>query len=108
VDVSRGVVATWMRVEVFRLEPERELIASGIVSAKGLVEEPALAKQHPPGPYEALFHVGAYYRAVGVSLPAVPFLDIVSFRFGIADAEQHYHLPMKVTPWGLSCFRGGA
>jgi len=108
VDVSRGVVATWMRVEVFRLEPERELIASGIVSARGLVEEPALARQHAPGPYEALFHVGAYYRAVGVSLPAVPFLDIVPFRFGIADADQHYHLPMKVTPWGFSCFRGGA
>lgn len=108
VDVSRGVAATWMRVEVFRLEPERTLLASGIVSAKGLVEEPALAKQHAPGPYEVLFHVGAYYRAVGVSLPAVPFLDVVPYRFGIADAEQHYHLPMKVTPWGFSCFRGGA
>ena len=107
VDVSRGVVAAWMRVEVFRLEPQRALVASGIVSAKGLVEEPALAKAHAPGQYEALFHVGAYYRAVGVALPTVPFLDVVAYRFGIADAEQHYHLPMKVTPWGFSCFRGG-
>jgi len=108
VDVSRGVVAAWMRVEVFRLEPQRTLLASGIVSAKGLVEEPALAKPVAPGQYEALFHVGAYYRAVGVALPAVPFLDIVPYRFGVADSEQHYHLPMKVTPWGFSCFRGGA
>ncbi len=108
VDVSRGVVAAWMRVEVFRLEPEHTLIASGIVSAKGLVEEPALAKELAPGQYEALFHVGAYYRAVGVPLPAVPFLDVVCYRFGIADSAQHYHLPMKVTPWGFSCFRGGA
>jgi 5-hydroxyisourate hydrolase len=108
VDVSRGVVATWMRVEVFRLEPERKLIASGIVSAKGLVEEPALAKQHAAGSYEALSHVGAYYRAVGVALPDVPFLDVVPYRFGVSDPEQHYHLPMKVTPWGFSCFRGGA
>ena len=42
------------------------------------------------------------------ALPYVPFLDVVSYRFGIADPEQHYHLPMKVTPWGFSCFRGGA
>ncbi|MGB8432854.1 MAG: hydroxyisourate hydrolase [Burkholderiales bacterium] len=108
VDVSRGVVAAWMRVEVYRLEAERTLIASGIVSAKGLVEEPAFANAFAPGRYEALFHVGAYYRAVGVVLPDVPFLDVVSYRFGIADPAQHYHLPMKVTPWGFSCFRGGA
>lgn len=107
VDVSRGVVATWMRVELYVLEPERKLLASGIVSAKGLVEEAALAKRFSAGTYEAVFHVGAYYRAVGVSLPVVPFLDVVPYRFGIADPASHYHLPMKVTPWGFSCFRGG-
>jgi tripartite-type tricarboxylate transporter receptor subunit TctC len=37
-----------------------------------------------------------------------PFLDVVSYRFGIADPKQHYHLPFKCTPWGYSCFRGGA
>jgi 5-hydroxyisourate hydrolase len=108
VDVSRGVVAAWMRVEVYRLDTPRTLVAGGIVSAKGLVEEPAFAKRFATGQYEADFHVGAYYRAVGVALPAVPFLDVVTYRFGIADPEQHYHLAMKVTPWGFSCFRGGA
>jgi 5-hydroxyisourate hydrolase len=108
VDVSRGVVAAWMRVEVYRLDPDRKLVAGGIVSAKGLVEEPAFAKRFAAGQYEADFHVGAYYRAVGVALPTVPFLDVVTYRFGIADSDSHYHLSMKVTPWGLSCFRGGA
>lgn len=108
VDVSRGLVAAWMRVEVYQLDPTRKLLASGIVSAKGLVEEPALAKRFAPGYYEAVFHVGAFYRAVGIELPKVPFLDVVSYRFGISDPESHYHLPMKVTPWGYSCFRGGA
>ena len=108
VDVSRGVVAAWMRVEVHAAGAQRRLIASGIVSAKGLVEEPAFAQRFAPGPYEALFHVAAYYRAVGIQLPTVPFLDVAVFRFGIADPESHYHLPMKVTPWGFSCFRGGA
>jgi 5-hydroxyisourate hydrolase len=108
VDVSRGVVAAWMRVEVYALAPDRKLIASGIVSAKGLVEEPALAKRFVPGPYEAVFHVAAYYRAVGLTLPQTPFLDLVTYRFGIDDPDSHYHLPMKLTPWGFSCFRGGA
>jgi len=108
VDVSRGVVAAWMRVELYALQPDRRLIASGIVSAKGLVEEPAFAQRFASGPYEAVFHVAAYYRAVGLQLPKVPFLDVVSYRFGIDDPDSHYHLPLKVTPWGYSCFRGGA
>lgn len=108
VDVSRGVVASWMRVEVYALDPDRRLLASGIVSARGLVEEPAFNERFKPGTYEAVFHVAAYYRAVGLPLPAVPFLDVVPYRFGIADPEAHYHLPMKITPWGFSCFRGGA
>ncbi len=108
VDVSRGVVASWMRVELYGLAPKRRLIASGIVSARGLVEEPAFNERFKPGEYEAVFHVAAYYRAVGLALPNVPFLDVVTYRFGIADPEQHYHLPMKLTPWGYSCFRGGA
>jgi 5-hydroxyisourate hydrolase len=41
-------------------------------------------------------------------LPSPPFLDVVTYRFGISDPEQHYHLPFKCTPWGYSCFRGGA
>ena len=108
VDVSRGVVASWMRVEVYALEPDRKLVASGIVSARGLVEEQAFNERFRPGAYEAVFHVAAYFRAVGLTLPVIPFLDVVTYRFGIADPDSHYHLPMKLTPWGYSCFRGGA
>jgi 5-hydroxyisourate hydrolase len=109
VDVSRGVVASWMRVELYALEgDQRRTIASGIVSARGLVEESAFDERFRPGVYEAVFHVAAYYRAVGLPMPPVPFLDVVPYRFGIADPEAHYHLPMKLTPWGFSCFRGGA
>lgn len=53
-------------------------------------------------------HVGAWYREQGVALPAVPFLDVVGYRFGISDPGQHYQLPFKCTPWGYFCFRGGA
>jgi len=52
--------------------------------------------------------VAAFYRAAGAALPGTPFLDELIYRFGIGDARQHYHLPFKLTAWGVSCFRGGA
>ena len=110
VDVARGVVAQGLLVRVERLDGEhRETIAQGGVGAAGSVDElAALTDRFPAGVYEATFFVGDYYRDRGEALPAVPFLDVVPYRFGIADARQHYHLPFKLTPWGFSCFRGGA
>ncbi len=110
VDVSRGVVAAGMAVEVaFVAEPgPRRILAAGTISAKGTLDDPALAATLEAGRYQAVFHVGAYYRAAKVTIPEVPFLDVVTYDFGIADPRQHYHLPFKCTPWGYSCFRGGA
>jgi 5-hydroxyisourate hydrolase len=110
VDVSRGVVASGMKVEMLTAAdagPER-VVAAGQISAGGTLDHPALAERFAPGFYVARFHLADYYRAAGGAAPAVPFLDIISYRFGIADPAQHYHLPMKCTPWGYSCFRGGA
>lgn len=105
VDVSRGVVAAGMRVELVR---DGRLIAAGQIGAKGLLEASVLASQFEPGFYDAKFYVGDWYREQRVPLPDVPFLDAVTYRFGISDPQQHYHLPFKCTPWGYSCFRGGA
>jgi 5-hydroxyisourate hydrolase len=102
VDVSRGVVGTGMRVELLH---EGKRIAGGETSGKGLLE---VSGRVSAGVYEAVFHVREWYRKEGVTLPEVPFLDVVTYRFGISDPEQHYHLPFKCTPWGYSCFRGGA
>src|SRR5690349_12853057 len=109
VDVSRGVLAAGMRVELHRILDTGKLapIAKGYIASNGLLEQPELAQTFAAGGYAAFFHVGDYYRLTGVVLPAVPFLDVVHFRFGIADPAQHYHLPFKCTPWGYSCFRGG-
>jgi 5-hydroxyisourate hydrolase len=87
------------------LSCEGKPIADAQASSKGLLEIEGRART---GFYEAIFHVGDWYRQQGVALPAVPFLDVVTYRFGISDPEQHYHLPFKCTPWGYSCFRGGA
>ena len=107
VDVARGVVASGMRVEVRALDPPG-VVADGVVTRAGAVDVAALAGRLPVGRYEVLLHVAAFYREAGVALPAVPFLDVATYQFGIADPEQHYHLPFKLTPWGYSCFRGGA
>src|SRR6266568_103106 len=93
VDVSRGVVGAGMQVELH---------------AVGVLNRPELSKTFLPGRYVAVFHVADFYRAQGIALAAVPFLDVVRFDFGIAEPAQHYHLPFKCTPWGYSCFRGGA
>ena len=102
VDVSRGVIASGMRIEILR---DGTRVAAGTASGKGLLE---LNERMQPGQYEAVFHVAEWYRAQRVALPEVPFLDVVRYAFGIADPAQHYHLPFKCTPWGYSCFRGGA
>jgi len=109
VDVSRGRVAAGMKVAVFRVAAGARIpIAAGALSAAGTLDDARLAPAFAPGQYEVEFDVGAYYASAGVALPAVPFLDVVTYRFGIADSAQHYHLPFKCTPWGYSCFRGGA
>ena len=110
VDVSRGVVAAGMRVELRGggADGGSRPVASGAGYAAGLLADAALDQMFAPGFYEARFHVAAFYRDASDLAPAVPFLDVVAYRFGIADPQAHYHLPMKVTPWGYSCFRGGA
>ena len=108
VDVANGIVAAGMKVEVYALTPNRRQIAAGQTGKNGQLEDRALTARLAPGAYEALFHVADWYRRQSVRLPEVPFLDIVAYRFGISDPEQHYHLPFKCTPWGYSCFRGGA
>jgi len=60
----------------------------------------------PIGRYELTFAVGAYFARRGVALADPPFLDIVPIRFAVAEAEVHYHVPLLVTPWSYSTYRG--
>ena len=111
VDVASGRVARGMRVEVsFAAAGETIFspLADGRISERGTLDEAALAQRFPAGRVEVLFHVGDWYRAGGQRLPDPAFLDVVRFDFGLATPDEHYHLPFKCTPWGFSCFRGGA
>ncbi|MDI1283571.1 MAG: hydroxyisourate hydrolase [Reyranella sp.] len=107
-DVSRGIAATGLRVEL--KGPDGKRLASGEINASGVLAHPTMQGDGivATGMYEAVFHVGEWYRAQGVAVPSPAFLEAVPYRFGIADLAQHYHLPLKMTPWGFSLFRGGA
>lgn len=59
-----------------------------------------------PGRYRLLFSVAGYFRSRGAALPEPPFLDEVPVEFGIADAAAHYHVPLLVSPWSYSTYRG--
>lgn len=110
VDVARGVPARGMRVELWKLDPEPVLLASGALGENGVWEDPVTRTGViVAGSYEVRFHAGEYFEAVaeggsGGSAPGI--LDVVPFRFVIRDPSQHYHLPLKMTPWGYSLFRG--
>jgi 5-hydroxyisourate hydrolase len=106
VDVTRGVPAAGMRVEVYALTPARRRIAEGALAASGVLDHPIARERLDTGTYEVVFHAGAFFAAAGVVQATPPFLGEVPFRFTIADPEQHYHLPMKITPWGFSLYRG--
>ena len=67
----------------------------------GLVTAPL-----PPGRYALSFEVAAYFRAEGVALPDPPFLDLVTVAFGIAADGGHYHVPLLVSPYSYSTYRG--
>lgn len=114
VDVANGVVAAGMRVDIARNDgtPAEERwvpVVTGKVGRNGVVDGiEGRERLFDVGAYELRLHVADYYRARGTPLPQPAFMEQQVFRFGLSDLSQHYHLPVKLTPWGLSCFRGAA
>lgn len=108
VDVANGLVARNMRVDVlFHEGGQWREVVSGTVGGNGLVSAiEGVAEPMGAGQYELRLHVADYYRARGTHLPEPAFMDVQIFRFAVADTTRHYHLPVKLTPWGMSCFRG--
>jgi 5-hydroxyisourate hydrolase len=110
VDVARGVVAVGMPVAVFQIHAAegRQAIGEGAISASGTLDIAALDCTQAVGIYEVDFDVATYHCNQGLDLAPTPFLGVVTYRFGLAEPAAHIHLPFKFTPWGYSCFRGGA
>jgi 5-hydroxyisourate hydrolase len=80
---------------------------SVVTNADGRVAAPLLqGAAFRPGVYQLEFAVGAYFGQQDTAGGELPFLDIVPLRFGVADADAHYHVPLLVTPWAYSTYRG--
>ncbi len=107
-DTAQGRPAAGVRIELYRDEAGgRHRLAEAVTNADGRCEAPLLAgAAFETGCYELVFHVGAYFRAQEVALPTPPFLDQVPLRFGMAEADGHYHVPLLISPYGYSTYRG--
>jgi 5-hydroxyisourate hydrolase len=107
-DNANGCPAAGMAVTLQRLDPGgtvtlRQLTLNGDGRADGPLLD---ATDMAVGRYRLLFEVAPYFRARGVVLPEPPFIDLVQIDFGIADAAGHYHVPLLVSPWAYSTYRG--
>jgi 5-hydroxyisourate hydrolase len=107
-DTARGRPAAGVAVELWRLDAggeHRTLLTTATTNADGRTDRPLLASgELEVGVYELVFAVGAYFAAVAAPQP--PFLDRVPVRFGVADPATHYHVPLLVSPWAYSTYRG--
>ena len=106
-DTARGCPAAGMRVTLSRLAAHDETLCTTVLDADGRASRPLLEGDAlVPGHYRLVFEVAAYFADRGLVLPDPPFLDRVPLEFGIADATAHYHVPLLVSPWAYSTYRG--
>ncbi|MDE1146934.1 MAG: hydroxyisourate hydrolase [Azospirillaceae bacterium] len=108
-DTMAGRPGAGIAVTLDRLDAAgaRTRVATARTNADGRCDAPLLAGDAlAVGRYELTFAVGAYFRAVGVPLTEPPFLDEVPIRFAISDAGQHYHVPLLISPYAYSTYRG--
>jgi 5-hydroxyisourate hydrolase len=104
-DVARGRPAAGVAIELWRAGA---LVASAVTNADGRTDAPLLTALDA-GVYELRFAVGPYFAALagdGAPVGDPPFLDVVPVVFGVADASAHHHVPLLVTPWSYSTYRG--
>jgi 5-hydroxyisourate hydrolase len=107
-DMAAGTPAAGMKVEFSVLEKgEWRRLKTVRTNADGRTDEPLMADgTMSTGQYELVFHIAEYFRSKGERLPDPPFLDQAPLRFGIADREAHYHVPLLCTPWSYGTYRG--
>ena len=106
-DVASGNPAAGLKIELYRLDGGRSLMNTVQTNADGRAEGPILdGPQFLIGHYELCFHAGDYLRLKQVKLPEPAFFDVIPIRFGIADISNHYHVPLLLSPYGYSTYRG--
>lgn len=107
-DTAHGRPAAGIRIDLSVPDGAGwKLVKTTVTNADGRTDAPLLeGDAFVPGRYELLFHVAAYFERSGAALAAPPFLDQIPLRFAIAAGTQHYHVPLLVSPWSFSTYRG--
>jgi 2-oxo-4-hydroxy-4-carboxy-5-ureidoimidazoline decarboxylase len=107
-DTHAGRPAKGVRVELFEIGASAwSLLVGAVTNADGRTDEPLISGTPlRVGLYEMHFHVGEYFAGQNASLPQPAFLGVVPVRFAIAEPEGHYHVPLLVTPWSYTTYRG--
>ena len=108
-DTAAGRPASGVALVLSRLSDgrHRTVLLETQTNQDGRTDSPLLDREAlPTGLYEIAFLVGDYFPRQGGALPDPPFLDVVPIRFGIADPQGHYHVPLLVSPWSFSTYRG--
>lgn len=106
-DTARGCPAEGLKIELFRIEGDRrQLLKTLSTNDDGRTDEQILpAEAFEKGVYELVFHAGAYLDAIGTPPESPRFLDVIPLRFGMSE-ESHYHVPLLLSPFGYSTYRG--
>ncbi len=107
-DTAAGMPAAGLVIDLYRCDQTgRHLLLSVTTNGDGRCVAPLLeGSDFATGRYQLVFHAATYLRAVGTSLPEMPFLDEIVIAFGIDSADQHYHVPLLLSPYGYSTYRG--
>jgi len=107
-DTARGIPAKGVRIELHRIEDgERRRVATGVTNADGRIAAPLISGDLLEiGVYELVFHAGDYLRSAGLATGEPAFLDQVIVRFGVAELNRNYHVPLLLSPFGYSTYRG--
>jgi 5-hydroxyisourate hydrolase len=105
-DIANGRPGAGIRVDLFR-PGQHDAINSTVTNADGRCADPLLeGETFIPGEYELVFHAGDYFNLKGQEDGKYRFLDRIVIRFGINDQDQHYHVPLLLSPYGYSTYRG--
>ena len=108
-DAAKGTPAQGLKIDLYRLDGEtRHKLKTVTTNSDGRVDGgPILiGDEFKKGTYELVFHAGDYLRQSGIKLAEPAFLDIIPIRFGIADEAGHYHVPLLLSPYSYSTYRG--
>ena len=106
-DVYSGKPGKGIKVDLYYIENnQRKKINSAILNDDGRADAPLVeGANFVEGKYELIFFVGDYFKKI-TELPKIPFLDDVAIKFGISNTKEHYHVPLLVSPWSYSTYRG--